>query len=118
MNCKCTCGIQIIYIKLVYTQAEKHLHIRRDAESRYMAMLEKACKMLADQILGADTESCLTSHESPVGLPREGSSPGGKRAMLNVDPTNASVLWDESNAYAPDLHLVHVGSNGISGCGV
>ncbi|KAA8537253.1 hypothetical protein F0562_027060 [Nyssa sinensis] len=33
-------------------EAEKHLQIRQDAEQRYMAMLERACKMLADQIIG------------------------------------------------------------------
>jgi len=34
-------------------QAEKHLQIRQDAERRYMTMLERACKMLADQFIGA-----------------------------------------------------------------
>ncbi|KAL3627199.1 hypothetical protein CASFOL_028562 [Castilleja foliolosa] len=154
-------------------EAEKHLQIRHDAEKRYMAMLERACKMLADQILGStvtnddgdgyqgngstaqpnnnnnppnplissyppqsadvlavleippnnlhqqlgdcSTESCLTSHESPVGLP---SSPGIKRAMLNVDSTNASFMWGESDVYTPDLHMVQVSSHGIAGCGV
>ncbi|KAJ7967885.1 Myb family transcription factor APL [Quillaja saponaria] len=41
-------------------EAEKHLQIRQDAERRYMAMLERACKMLADQFIGAasiDTEN-------------------------------------------------------------
>ncbi|KAK6149592.1 hypothetical protein DH2020_017117 [Rehmannia glutinosa] len=157
-------------------EAEKHLQIRQDAEKRYMAMLERACKMLADQILGSavtdddgdgyqenglkaahnngspnpllsypsqsadtlvvpgtvevppnlhqqrgdcSTESCLTSHESPVGgLPPEGSSPGVKRAMLNVDSTNASYVWGESDVYTPDLHMVQVSSHGIAGCGV
>ena len=36
------------------------MQIRQDAERRYMAMLERACKMLADQIIGAtviDTDS-------------------------------------------------------------
>ncbi|KAJ7946487.1 Myb family transcription factor APL [Quillaja saponaria] len=34
-------------------EAEKHLQIRQDAERRYMAMLERACKLLADQFIGA-----------------------------------------------------------------
>ncbi|OIV96034.1 hypothetical protein TanjilG_27138 [Lupinus angustifolius] len=41
-------------------EAEKHVQIRQDAERRYMAMLERACKMLADQFIGAtviDTDS-------------------------------------------------------------
>lgn len=33
-------------------EAEKHLQIRQDAERRYMAMLERACKILADQLMG------------------------------------------------------------------
>ncbi|KOM52364.1 hypothetical protein LR48_Vigan09g102300 [Vigna angularis] len=33
-------------------EAEKHLQIRQDAERRYMGMLERACKMLADQFIG------------------------------------------------------------------
>ncbi|KAF7820189.1 protein PHR1-LIKE 2-like isoform X1 [Senna tora] len=35
-------------------EAEKHLQIRQDAERRYMAMLERACKMLADQLIGVE----------------------------------------------------------------
>ncbi|XP_073139768.1 protein PHR1-LIKE 2-like isoform X2 [Henckelia pumila] len=33
-------------------EAEKHMQIRQDAERRYMAMLEQACRMLADQVIG------------------------------------------------------------------
>ncbi|PON78241.1 Octamer-binding transcription factor [Trema orientale] len=33
-------------------EAEKHLQIRQNAERRYIAMLERACKMLADQFIG------------------------------------------------------------------
>ncbi|KAL9237864.1 hypothetical protein vseg_012361 [Gypsophila vaccaria] len=32
-------------------EAEKHLHLRQDAERRYMAMLERACKILTDQLM-------------------------------------------------------------------
>ncbi|KZV44775.1 hypothetical protein F511_34248 [Dorcoceras hygrometricum] len=153
-------------------EAEKHLQIRQDAEERYIAMLERACKMLADQILGpaatnddgegchgkgvnlapinplepyplhsadmfqahipaevspkfhpqhadCSTESCLTSHGSPVGMRIERSSSGGNRGMRNKDTTDASFIWGESDAYTPDLHIVqHVDSHGITGCGV
>ncbi|CAL0334529.1 unnamed protein product [Lupinus luteus] len=34
-------------------EAEKHVQIWQDAEQRYMTMLERACKMLADQIISA-----------------------------------------------------------------
>ncbi|KAL0407165.1 UNVERIFIED_CONTAM: protein PHR1-LIKE 2 [Sesamum latifolium] len=144
-------------------EAEKHLQTRQDAEKRYIAMLERTCKMLADQILGAadtsddgdgyegkgtkvppsaplnplgsypsqsadevgingpgqvspkfhpqrtdcSTESCLTSHESPV----------GRKAMLNMDSTTASLVWGESNVYTPDLHI-QVNSHGVAGLGV
>lgn len=33
-------------------EAEKHLLIRQDAERKYMAMLERTCKLLADQFMG------------------------------------------------------------------
>ncbi|XP_019427042.1 PREDICTED: protein PHR1-LIKE 2-like isoform X3 [Lupinus angustifolius] len=33
-------------------KAEKHLQVHQDAERRYMAMLEKACKMLSEQFIG------------------------------------------------------------------
>ncbi|KAK6154574.1 hypothetical protein DH2020_008822 [Rehmannia glutinosa] len=145
-------------------EAEKHLQIRQDAERKYIAMLERACEMLAGQILGpaetsddrddyegkrtkvptnaslnplesyrsqsadelaihqqrtdCSTESCLTSHESPVGFPREGSSSGRKRAMMNMGSANGSFVLGESDVYTPDLHFVQVSSNGIAGCGV
>ncbi|XP_019440050.1 PREDICTED: protein PHR1-LIKE 2-like isoform X1 [Lupinus angustifolius] len=41
-------------------EAERHVQIRQDAEQRYMVMLERACKMLADQFISAsviDTDS-------------------------------------------------------------
>ncbi|CAI9760218.1 unnamed protein product [Fraxinus pennsylvanica] len=150
-------------------EAEKHLQIRQDAEKRYMAMLERACKMLADQIIGdtnkdvknfpekgtktqpstvrnpfgsysshsadelgihgpevvsprfhqqradCSTESCLTSHGSPIGLPVDGSSPGGKKRVLNMDSTNAPLMWGDSDLRTPDLHAVQVNSRGITG---
>ncbi|KAE9619239.1 hypothetical protein Lal_00047941 [Lupinus albus] len=62
-------------------EAEKHVQIRQDAERRYMAMLERACRMLADQFIGdtfIDTDSqklqglgCRASRSSlvdPVGF--------------------------------------------------
>ncbi|KAL2483893.1 protein PHR1-LIKE 3-like [Forsythia ovata] len=152
-------------------EAGKHLQIRQDAERRYMAMLEQACKMLVDQIIGSavvnsdgegyqekgtetfhsasrnplgsykslsageleiqcpehlspkvrpqradsSTKSCLTSYESPVVFPPEGSSPRLKRQMLNMDLTTASFIWGESDFRSPDLHVVHVNSRGRIG---
>ncbi|KAK9664511.1 hypothetical protein RND81_14G047300 [Saponaria officinalis] len=32
-------------------EAEKHLQLRQDAERRYMGMLERACKILTDQLM-------------------------------------------------------------------
>ncbi|XP_031743368.1 protein PHR1-LIKE 3 isoform X2 [Cucumis sativus] len=49
--------VELAYLTIV-GQAEKHLQIRQDAERRYLAMLERACKMLADQfIVGAVSDS-------------------------------------------------------------
>ncbi|CAL5408112.1 unnamed protein product [Camellia sinensis] len=144
-------------------RAEKHLQIRQDAERRYMAMLERACKMLANQIIGdanteedkqnyqelgteapaassshgplglhslqvppgihphradCSTESCLTSHESPAGLPLKGSPPGGKKRMLNIDSTAASLIWADSDMRAQDVKVIQVNSHGITGYGM
>ncbi|XP_022868280.1 uncharacterized protein LOC111387905 [Olea europaea var. sylvestris] len=41
------------FYRCIWGLAEKHLQIRQDAERRYMAMLEQACKMLVDQIIGS-----------------------------------------------------------------
>ncbi|KAL6990582.1 hypothetical protein U1Q18_008699 [Sarracenia purpurea var. burkii] len=161
-------------------EAEKHLQIRQDAERRYMAMLEKACKMLADQIIGSatteiekqnyqeletvapascshappglyplassegvrvhpqeevsprihlhshrttdcSTESSLTSHESPAGLPPEGSplEHEGKKCMLNMDSTTASLIWGESNmTMQQDISVIQVNSHEVAGYGI
>lgn len=158
-------------------QAEKHLQIRQDAERRYMAMLERACKMLADQFLGGavtdtdkqklqglgttapptssfqniiscyslqsaelirlrgpeeealpsllhpqrtdcSTESCLTSHESPAGLPLEGSPAGGKKRMLSLDSMTASLIWSEAKMRTQDVNVPQVETHGINGYGL
>ncbi|CAM8887554.1 hypothetical protein QQ045_025046 [Rhodiola kirilowii] len=49
-------------------EAEKHLQIRQDAERRYMAMLETACKMLADHYIGGaviDADNDKTNKTPP-----------------------------------------------------
>ena len=157
-------------------QAEKHLQIRQDAERRYMAMLEKACKMLADQFIGGavidtdkqklqvlgttttptsssqnllgfyslqsgelvrlhgpeeeilpslhpqrtdcSTESCLTSHESPAGLPLDGSPPGGKKRMLSLDSVTASLIWSEAKMRTQEVNVPQVEAHGITGYGL
>ncbi|GAV70591.1 Myb_DNA-binding domain-containing protein/Myb_CC_LHEQLE domain-containing protein [Cephalotus follicularis] len=156
-------------------EAEKHLQIRQDAERRYMAMLERACKMLADQFIGStildtdsqkchvlgnkmprsssldpfgfysvqsaemaevhapegelppslhpqradcSTESCLTSLESPGGLTLEGSPVGGRRRMLSVDSTTASLIWNEAKVRPQEVNVTHVNTHGITGYGM
>ncbi|XP_024021467.1 protein PHR1-LIKE 2 isoform X2 [Morus notabilis] len=62
-------------------EAEKHLQIRQSAEQRYMAMLERACKMLADQFIGGSvidthnqkyqgsgTKTPISSYIDPLGF--------------------------------------------------
>ncbi|XP_060186697.1 protein PHR1-LIKE 3-like isoform X2 [Lycium barbarum] len=155
-------------------EAEKHLQIRQDAEQRYITMLEKACKMLADQFIGdvvtenhqetyqglgtktqlsplcnphglcpsdsadivgvhgpeevsprihpqptdCSTESCLTSHDSPAGLPLEGSSPGGKKRGLSGDSTHASYVWGEADMRSSSVRVLQVNCFGITGSNV
>ncbi|XP_061362289.1 protein PHR1-LIKE 3-like isoform X2 [Gastrolobium bilobum] len=65
-------------------EAEKHLQIRQDAERRYMAMLERACKMLADQFIG-DT-IIDTDNQKFQGLESKAS-----RSLL-VDPLGCCPL--------------------------
>ncbi|KAK6930638.1 MYB-CC type transcription factor, LHEQLE-containing domain [Dillenia turbinata] len=52
-------------------EAEKHFQIRQNAEKRYMAMLEEACKMLADQFIGGtlgNGAKPASSSRDPFGL--------------------------------------------------
>uniref|UniRef100_A0A7N0UFF2 HTH myb-type domain-containing protein n=1 Tax=Kalanchoe fedtschenkoi TaxID=63787 RepID=A0A7N0UFF2_KALFE len=53
-------------------EAEKHLQIRQDAERRYMAMLDRACRMLADHYVGGavidadkDKSQCMDAKKLP-----------------------------------------------------
>uniref|UniRef100_A0A7N0UBN7 HTH myb-type domain-containing protein n=1 Tax=Kalanchoe fedtschenkoi TaxID=63787 RepID=A0A7N0UBN7_KALFE len=49
-------------------EAKKHLQIRQDAERRYMAMLDSACKMLAGHHLGdadKDKSRCMGANKPP-----------------------------------------------------
>ncbi|KAL8162354.1 hypothetical protein V2J09_013843 [Rumex salicifolius] len=42
-------------------EAEKHLQIKQEADQKYMAMLERACKLLIDQLVGvsiSDSNGC------------------------------------------------------------
>ncbi|CAN4080710.1 unnamed protein product [Withania somnifera] len=141
-------------------EAEMHLQIRQDAEQRYITMLEKACKMLADQFIGdvvtenqqeiyqglgtktqlsplcnphgfpwarrsfprihpqrtdCSTESCLTSHESPAGLPLEGSSPGERKQGPSGDSTHASYVWGEADMRSSGVRVLQVNCFGITG---
>lgn len=131
------------------------MQIRLEAEQRYLAMLERTCKMLADHILGAakneeletvapascshsplgfyreevipgihpqshradcSTESCLTSHESPAGLPLQGSPPRGKIQMLNMDSTTTSPIWGESGMTMQVVQVSSMESLGMGKC--
>uniref|UniRef100_A0A2P2JBL4 HTH myb-type domain-containing protein n=1 Tax=Rhizophora mucronata TaxID=61149 RepID=A0A2P2JBL4_RHIMU len=152
-------------------EAEKHVQICQDAERRYLAMLERTCKMLADQFIGdavtrmesqrglgngslksvsldpfgfyslqtaevvegrgpeevspglhhqgadCSTESCLTSHESPVGLPMERSPTGGKKRLLS--PSHApSFIWGEPKATSPEVNVTLINPHGMAGCDI
>ncbi|KAK7391534.1 hypothetical protein VNO78_19950 [Psophocarpus tetragonolobus] len=72
-------------------EAEKHLQIRQDAERRYMGMLERACKMLAEQFIGdivIDTDS-----QKIEGLENK---------------TSRSSVVDHVSFYPPDVGGMHV----------
>lgn len=59
-------------------EAEKHLRIRQDAERRYLAMLERACKMLADQFIGG----AVSDSDSKKSQGQDRKSPRGS----SIDP--------------------------------
>lgn len=67
-------------------EAERHLQIRQDAERRYIEMLERACKMLADQFIGAGDVRGQTL-EGPKGTRTKTSSP------LLTPSTNVTGLY-------------------------
>lgn len=69
---------------------------------------------------GADcsTESCLTSHESPEGLTLDGSSAGGRKRMLNLEPTAASLIWDEAKMRTSEVNVAQVNPHDIAGYGI
>uniref|UniRef100_A0A2N9FSG6 HTH myb-type domain-containing protein n=1 Tax=Fagus sylvatica TaxID=28930 RepID=A0A2N9FSG6_FAGSY len=85
-------------------EAEKHLQIRQDAERRYMAMLERACKMLADQFIGGavidtDSQNCQGLESK---APRSSSlDPLGFYSLHS--PEVAGVHGSEEEV-APSLH--------------
>ncbi|KAF6142283.1 hypothetical protein GIB67_039990 [Kingdonia uniflora] len=125
-------------------EVEKHVQIRKDAEQKYVeAMLERACKMLADQSLGGDagglevppkdrlglysasseaarvqqradcsTESCLTSHGSPM----ENCNAGGKKRVRNVEPTRDGLVWVEAEGRSNQSMDVNPHSMGMGFC--
>ncbi|CAK7323388.1 unnamed protein product [Dovyalis caffra] len=72
-------------------EAEKHLHIRLDAEQRYLAMLEKACKMLADQFIGA--AAINTDSQQGVGTKTT--------RIASIDPLG---FYSFQTSVAPEVH--------------
>ncbi|RVW87148.1 Protein PHR1-like 2 [Vitis vinifera] len=119
-------------------EAEKHLQIRQDAERRYMAMLERACKMLADQFIGgavidtdkqklqglgattptSSSQNLLGFYSLQSGLPLEGSPAGGKKRMLSLDSMTASLIWSEAKMRTQDVNVPQVETHGIAGYGL
>ncbi|GAB4844023.1 pheromone-like peptide expressed [Ancistrocladus abbreviatus] len=82
-------------------EAEKHLQIRQNAECRYLAMLERTCKILANQFMGLaitdahgqmlqgqglETTTAITSSEETCGL----YSLQTKLGVRAHDPTDVS----------------------------
>lgn len=73
------------------TQAEKHLHIRQDAEQKYMVMLERACKMLVEQMVGcAITNSDGEDYHQVIG--RKTSTSGTSPIACGLDPSESNDI--------------------------
>ncbi|EPS66809.1 hypothetical protein M569_07967 [Genlisea aurea] len=79
--------------------AEKHVQIRQDAEQRYVAMLEQACRMLADQIIGM----------GPASIPG-GSSDGlfSETWTKNSAPVAAAAALYQSPPSLDELAIARV----------
>ncbi|XP_057735403.1 protein PHR1-LIKE 2-like isoform X1 [Arachis stenosperma] len=128
--------VEVNFISVMLNKAKKHLLICQDAEQTYMVMLERACKMLADQIISnpmvdtgsqrleglhvsevpvpslillpQGTESCLTSLENLGGLTLEGSPSGARKRILNLDSVVAPLMWNEANMRTQGIHSSQV----------
>lgn len=68
-------------------QVEKHLLIRQDAEQSYMAMLERDCKMLAEQIFGCTIRD--SNREDYQGLGTE-TQTGASRDSYGLQPSESA----------------------------
>ncbi|KAF2311933.1 hypothetical protein GH714_027464 [Hevea brasiliensis] len=69
-------------------EVEKHLQIRQDAEGRYLALLERACKMLADQFLGGTI----------IDMDRQKGSGNMTPRITSLDPLGFYSLQSEAAA--------------------
>ncbi|KAK4371531.1 hypothetical protein RND71_011006 [Anisodus tanguticus] len=77
---------------------------------------EEVSPRIHPQPTDCSTESCLTSHESPSGLPVEGLSPGGKKRGLSGDSTHASYVWGEADMRSSGVRVINC--FGITGSNV
>ncbi|KAK4588744.1 hypothetical protein RGQ29_019664 [Quercus rubra] len=84
-------------------EAEKHLQIRQDAERRYMAMLERACKMLADQFIGGSVIDTDSNGQGLVSKAPRNSSIDPLGFYCLHSPEVAGVHGSEEEV-APSLH--------------
>ncbi|KAK4742440.1 hypothetical protein SAY87_000441 [Trapa incisa] len=75
-------------------EVEKHLQIRVDAERSYLAMLEKACKMLAEQFIGG------------APLP-DTLSDGQKSSHILYDTKPPARDLDKLGSYSPLVGTAH-----------
>lgn len=91
-------------------QAEKHLQIRQDAERRYMAMLERTCKMLADQFISATVIDPDTQKFQELGsrAPR-GSSMLDPLGFYSLPLTDMTGLQIPKDKIAPSFQQPRTG---------
>lgn len=73
---------------------------------------------LHTQRADCSTESCLTSHESSVGLKLKGSPGAGKDRILSLDSATATLLWGEVKVGTQEINLAQVNPHGITGYGI
>ncbi|XP_031393019.1 protein PHR1-LIKE 3-like isoform X2 [Punica granatum] len=85
-------------------EVEKHLQIRVDAERSYMVMLERACKMLAEQFIGAPLPDTSSDGQKSLQILYETKPPARGNDALGFYPHVVGPAHGTEEDVPPSLH--------------
>ncbi|KAK4748047.1 hypothetical protein SAY87_014633 [Trapa incisa] len=85
-------------------EVEKHLQMRMDAERSYMTMLEKACKMLAEQFIGAPLPDTLSDGQKSSHILHDTKQPARNLDKLGFYPPVVGRAHGPEEEVPPGLH--------------